>query len=88
MVIPSLAIDLLRERAEDDLEFMQYLSRNMGEMAALREKTGEDRAAEELIRAVLGEQTSAIDTLREGIERDRREIHRLERAKGEGPEGV
>ena len=81
MVIPSPQIELYRERIEDNLAFLQYLSRDIGEMNRIREACREDWEIEELIREIIFDETQAMEDLRKEIESDRKTLRDLENRK-------
>ena len=81
MVIPSTLLEFYRERIEDNLAFLQYLSRDIGEMNRTREACREDWELEELIREIIFDETQAMEDLRKEIENDRKTLRDLENRK-------
>jgi hypothetical protein len=81
MVNPSLQIEFYRERIEDNLAFLQYLSRDIGEMNRFREACREDWELEDLTRAIIFDETQAMEGLRKEIENDRKTLRDLESRK-------
>ena len=89
MVIPSLIAEFLKERVEDNLSLIRYLSRDIGEMNRFREMCQEDWESEEIIRHIIFMENENIQDLRREIERDRKTIREYgKRRTAEGPTGI
>jgi hypothetical protein len=77
MVIPSLLTQFYRQRIEDNLVYLQYLSRDMGEMNRVREAVAGNWELEEYVRHIIFLETQTIQSLRKEIESDQRTLKDL-----------
>ena len=74
----DLGKEVYQEKIEDDLAFMRYLARDIGEMTELREAAGEDRKLEAIVRHIVFLETQTIEALREQVIYDRKVLKDLE----------